>query len=99
MQVVRRPSFIDDLTESYAYLTVQSPSAADRLLDTTELTVERLAAFPGLGRLRPELGPGIRSFRLRGFAQVLFYRQTADQIILLRLLHGARRLRPELSGR
>lgn len=99
MEVVRRVSFIDDLTESYAYLAAQSPSAANRLLDENEATVARLAAFPQLGRLRPELGQGVRSFRLRGFAQILFYRQTADRIVLLRLLHGARRIRPELSGR
>lgn len=99
MEVVRRASFIEDLIESYAYLAARSSSAANRLLDENEVTVARLTAFPRLGRLRPELGPGIRSFRLRGFAQILFYRQTANRIVLLRLLHGARRIRPELSGR
>lgn len=92
MKVVRRPRFLDDLTESYSYISDQSPSAADRLLDAVEGIVDLLIEFPQLGRSHPELGPGIRSFRLRVFPHVIFYRLTSDEIVLLRILHGARRI-------
>ncbi|MBA3810843.1 MAG: type II toxin-antitoxin system RelE/ParE family toxin [Caulobacteraceae bacterium] len=97
MEVVRRPSFIDDLTECYAYLAARSPSATDRLLDATEATVERLAAFtdwPVASGTRPR-HPLIQASRVRP-DPVLSTDGRPDR--LLRLLHGARRIRPELSG-
>lgn len=90
MQVRRLPRFIDDLTEAYAYLTERNPRAGDRLLDVVEATIEMLAAFPELGRPRNDLRAGVRSFKLRRFQHILFYRLEAKEMTLLRLLHGAR---------
>jgi toxin ParE1/3/4 len=84
------------LTEAYAYLAERSPQSADTLLDEVELVVQLLAAFPEVGRPRDELRPGIRSFRLRRFHHVLFYRLNRDSVVLLRLLHGARDIKPDL---
>ena len=89
MRVVRRPLFLDDLTDAYAFLAGQSPKSADRLLDEVEVVVALLAEFPGLGRPRDGLRPGVRSFRVRRFRHLIFYRVTADEIVLLRILHGA----------
>jgi toxin ParE1/3/4 len=96
LRVFRRPRFIDDLTEAYAYLADRNPVSADRLLDEVELVVQLLAAFPEIGRPREELRPGVRSFRLRQFRHVLFYRLNQDNIVLLRFLHGAREIQPDL---
>ncbi len=90
MRVVRRPRFLDDLTDAYAFLAGQSPKSADRLLDEVEVVVDLLIEFPGLGRPRDELRAGVRSFRVRRFRHLIFYRVTADAIVLLRILHGAR---------
>lgn len=49
-----------------------------------------LAAFPELGRPRDDLQAGVRSFKLRRFQHILFYRLEAKEMTLLRLLHGAR---------
>lgn len=98
MQILRRPKFIDDLTDAYAYVAERDPQAADRLLDDVDALVNLLASFPELGRIRDELRPGVRSFRLRHFRHVLFYRSAGDAIVLLRLLHGARDLRRDLSS-
>jgi toxin ParE1/3/4 len=84
------------LTGAYAYLAERSPKSADRLLDEVELVVQLLAAFPEVGRPRDELRPGIRSFRLRRFRHVLFYRFNHDRVVLLRLLHGARDIQSDL---
>lgn len=96
MRVVRRPLFLDDLSEAYTYLADQSPRAADSFLDEVELLIELLARFPEVGRLRDELRPGVRSFRVRRFRHVLFYRLAGGDLVLLRILHGARDTRREM---
>jgi toxin ParE1/3/4 len=96
MRVLRRPTFVDDLSDAYAYLADRNPLAADRLLDDVEAAASLLAIFPELGRLREELRPGIRSYRLPRFQQILLYRLSDDVVILLRLLHGARDIEPGL---
>jgi toxin ParE1/3/4 len=92
VQVTRRPAFVDDLTEAYAFLAHRSPTAADRLLDQVEAAVELLSHYPDLGHPREDLRPGLRSLRVRPFQHLLFYRRAADEIVLLRLIHGARDL-------
>jgi toxin ParE1/3/4 len=96
LQIRRQPKFIDDLTDAYTYLAERNPQAADCLLDDVEALVTLLATFPELGRIRDELRPGVRSFRVRHVHHVLFYRNEGDAIVLLRLLHGARDLRRDL---
>ena len=96
MRVVRRPLFLDDLTEAYAYLAEQSPRAADDFLDEVEALVDLLTVLPKLGRPRDELRPGVRSFRVRRFRHLLFYRLSGEDLVLLRILHGARNIRPDM---
>ena len=47
-----------------------------------------LAESPGIGRLRPELAPGLRASPVEDY--LLFYRQAATGIEIVRVLHGAR---------
>ncbi len=58
---------------------------SDRLL---EKKFKLLATQPQMGRSRPELMPGLRSFPVGRY--VAFYLAMADGIDLLRVLHGAR---------
>jgi toxin ParE1/3/4 len=95
VRIVRRPKFLDDLEEAYAWLAERSPIGADRLLDEIDAVVQLLAAFPEIGRPRDELGAGLRSFRPQGFQNVIFYRRRDDAIVLVRLLHGAMDIRAE----
>jgi toxin ParE1/3/4 len=90
VEVLRRPKFIDDLSDAYAYLAERNPHAADRLLDEVETLTTLLAGFPELGRVRDDLRAGVRSFRVRHSRYVLFYRVAENSLVLLRLLHGAR---------
>jgi len=82
---------VDDATQAYSYLLGQSPRAAERFLDEVERVAHLLAAFPELGRPRGEIGKGVRSIRLRAFGHLVFYRIDGETLMLLRLLHGARR--------
>jgi toxin ParE1/3/4 len=53
-----------------------------------EKTFETLAASPGLGKPRPELGTDVHSFPHK--AHVIFYRQRNHRIEIIRVLHGSR---------
>jgi toxin ParE1/3/4 len=92
VRVLRRPSFTDDLSDAYAYLADRNPSAANGLLDEVEALIDLLSAFPELGRVRDQIRAGVRSFRLRRFPYVIFYKISRGDIVLLRLLHGAQRV-------
>jgi toxin ParE1/3/4 len=99
MRVERLGSFIEDLSASYGYLADLSPAAAERLLDEVERTVALIQRVPMIGRRRPELSPGMRSFKIRRFRHLIFYRLEADQIVLVRLLHGSRDIRRRMFRR
>lgn len=98
MRVVRRPRFLDDLYDAYAWIASDSEPAAERLLDRVEAAVERLRGFPMAGAPRENLAPGLRSIRLRPYRHIVFYRVDADEIMLVRLLHGARALERQDYG-
>jgi toxin ParE1/3/4 len=52
-----------DLDEIWSYVAEDaSPTTADRLIDAIIDRFELLAEQPRIGRLRPEFGPGVRSF-------------------------------------
>jgi len=88
-----------DLQGIARYIRSRNPSAARRFLVATYDTFEFLAANPGMGRSRADLGfPDVRSWRVRGFPRhLIFYRLVSDRVQVLRVLHGARDLPSELS--
>lgn len=92
MRVVRRPQFLDDLYDAYAWIAPDSERAAERLLDRVDATIERLRLHPMIGAPRENLARGLRSIRVRPFHHLIFYRVTENEIVLIRLLHGARAL-------
>lgn len=51
---------------------------------------QALARFPEMGRVRPEIAPGVRSTLV--FPYVIFYRIDDDVGQILRILHGKRDL-------
>ena len=62
-----------DLLEIWLYVADDSPTAADRLLDRIHRRCEALARMPRLGRLRPDLAPGVRSFAVGRY--LILYRE------------------------
>jgi toxin ParE1/3/4 len=92
LRVVRQPRFRDDYSDAYAWIAADSQSSAERLLDRVEATIEFLQLYPMTGALRERLGPDLRSIRVRPFSYLIFYRVNKDELVLIRLLHGARAL-------
>jgi len=91
MPVVHRTSLAHgDLVEIAMTIAEDNPPAADRWLDAVDSRCKLLAQMPGLGRLRPDLAPELRSFVVGN--HVIFYRETHDGIEVIRVLHGARDL-------
>ena len=92
MRVLRRPRFVEDLYEAYAWIAADSEPAAERLLDRVEVAIDRLQQYPMAGAPRENLTPGLRSIRAVPFRHLIFYRVTGEDIVLIRLLHGVRNL-------
>lgn len=82
------PRAHQDLREISSHISQHNPSAARRLLERLTETYRRLAAMPGMGREREELGTGLRSFSVPPY--LIFYRESANGIEIVRVFHGAR---------
>lgn len=78
-----------DLLEAWIFIAENNPSAADHVLDTIEHEAHILATQPRMGRARPELGEGVRSWPT-STPYILYYLVTQNGIAVLRVLHHAR---------
>jgi toxin ParE1/3/4 len=77
-----------DLQDIWSYVAEDaSPDTADRLIDAIIERFELLAEQPRMGRLRPEFGPGVRSFAVESY--VIYYRDEGG-LLVARILHGRR---------
>ena len=78
-----------DLLEVWLFIAEENLSAADKVLDTIEHEANTLATQPLMGRARPDLAEGIRSWPT-STPYILFYLAEADGITVVRVLHHAR---------
>ena len=77
-----------DLEEIWSYVAeVASPTTADRLSDAIFDQLELLVEQPRMGRNRPELGEGVRSFVVESY--IIYYRHDGE-VLIARVLHGRR---------
>jgi len=81
-----------DLDEIWYYIAQDNPDAADKFVSNFFSRFSKLAAMPKIGRLREELSRGLRSFSTGRY--VIFYREDAEGVEIVRVLHGARDLPP-----
>ena len=79
-----------DILDIWLYVAERNSKAADRVLDEIERVCRLIATAPLMGRERPEIVPGIRSFGAMSW--VIFYRVTDEYIEIVRVVHGARDL-------
>jgi toxin ParE1/3/4 len=82
-----------DLDEITDYSAERNPDAGLRFLEAVEARCRLIARFPRTGTRRENLGPGVRSVVVKGY--LVFFRDTADGIDVLLVLHGARDIGPE----
>jgi len=95
-RVLRKPLARVDLLDIWNYVADDSPTKADRLLDSINKHCRTLARFPKMGRARNELGPSLRSFPVGNY--VIFYREISKGIEIFRVLHGARDIEGIISS-
>jgi toxin ParE1/3/4 len=72
------------------YIFDLNPVAAHRFLDALDAACELLAEHPLIGRLRPTLAEGVRSFPIGNY--LIFYTPAADGIDVARIIYGGRDL-------
>ena len=73
-----------DLDAIWEYIAADSIHAADRIVDALAETFERLASFPLMGRVRPDIAnPPVRLFTSKG--HTIIYRPDTRPIRILRV--------------
>lgn len=80
----------NDLIEIWLTIAQDNPAAADRLLDSIEEKGKLIAAHPQLGQARPDIAEEYRHFPVESY--LMLYREQADGIELVRVVHGRRLL-------
>jgi toxin ParE1/3/4 len=94
-QVTRTSQAEDDLTDLFTQIARQSQTAAARLRAALDRAAKLLSRSPGLGRVRPDLLPNLRSYPVAN-KYIIYYRATDQGIEIARVLHGARQVDPSM---
>ena len=79
-----------DIDEILAYIAADNLDAALSFSERLTHLFEMLAAHTKLGRERPELKEGVRSFPEGSY--MIFYRHWAGNIAIVRVIHASRDL-------
>jgi plasmid stabilization system protein ParE len=90
-QLILLDSALADFVSILDYISRESGSRVigRGFVDTLQNQCRKLASLPGtLGRPRPELRPGIRSFAFKGY--VIFFRYEGDTFEVVNVLEGHR---------
>lgn len=92
MRVVRLSQALTDLVETAEYIAADDVDAADRFFDAFEAAIERIRKTPKIGSVRVyDDRLEIRMWPIKSFEKCLiFYTVSTDEIVILRVLHGAR---------
>ncbi len=78
-----------DLSEIWVYIALEASEAiATRFVSTIAAEFDHLRIFPLSGPARENLAPGLR-IKAHG-AYVIYYTATYSELIIVRVLHGAR---------
>lgn len=84
----------ENLSAIYAYISLDNPAVASRVVDDLVEATKRLASFPLSGRLVEEL----KEREVREIVATPYriaYKVSGDQVAILRVWHGKRLLRPQ----
>lgn len=79
-----------DVFDITTWMAADSMMRADKIAIAVSKALDRLGLFPELGRSAPELGAGRRLWRVWDY--LMIYRVTSDEVVIERVLHGARDL-------
>jgi len=90
MRLTITPMAEQDLEAIGDYIAADNPVRALSFIKELREQCQRIAHNPPGYRRRPELGNDIRSSSHGNY--VIFFASTSDEVIILRVLHGARDL-------
>lgn len=79
-----------DLEEIGDYIAKENPERAISFIRELRDRCEKIVHMPRAAPLRPELGEGVRIVMFGRY--VICYSERDDQVVIERIVHGARRL-------
>ena len=85
------PSAEQDLDEIWLTIAADSIDRADKFVDALTSRFVLLSRSPRMGRPRKDLAGGLRSVAFRNY--VIFYSYRDRNLLIERVLHGARDIR------
>ena len=97
MKLYERTAAINDTTLAIAHIAIDNPAAATRFYSALRTAYREIERFPYIGVKRHFAEPGLRSWRVKGFPHLVFYKPTGDRIEIVRVLHGAMDLESKLG--
>ncbi len=83
-----------DALEIWVQVARHDLAAADRLIDRFTAVMQQLAGQPHAGRAVDHLLPGLRSIPVGNY--LIFHHPEEDGVLIVRIIHGARHIVPEL---
>jgi toxin ParE1/3/4 len=98
MKVFERTAALEDITRAIAWIALDNPSAARRFLTAVRRSYGEIRRFPHIGVKRHFAEPGLRSWRVKGFPHLIFYKPTPEHVEIVRVLHPAIDLERELGA-
>ena len=90
-RVVVTPRARSDLDDIWLHVALDSPTAADRLIDLIVARCQNLSDYPRLGPARPEIAREARMLVVGDY--VVLYRIDGGDVAIVRVVHGARQLK------
>ena len=84
----------NDIADICDRITENNPDAAARLDEQIHATIQRLAELPGLGHTRADVQDKRYLFLVVG-NYVIAYRVQQQELVVVRVLHGAQQWPPE----
>ncbi len=90
-RVLVTPRAQSDLDDIWLPVALDSPSAADRLIDLIVARCQDLTDYPRLGPARPEIAPEARMLVIGDY--IVLYRIDGADAVVVRVVHGARQLK------
>ncbi len=78
-----------DLDQIFVYWALNAGlNLADRTVEAVEARFALIGDFPGAGRRRDEIGPGVRSFPAGEY--LIYFRKSRRAVEIIHVFHGAR---------
>jgi toxin ParE1/3/4 len=94
LEIRRKPLAAEDVLDIWEHIASDSLRTADKVVDRFEEIFAMLSSHPDMGRARPELGDGLKSFPDGRF--VIFYRHNPRILDIVRVVAAAQKLSPDL---